>query len=148
MPVGKGTVELRVDVDLVQHAGIRRDPDGPPLINSATGRSYWTTASLAITPSALCASRCLQLVAGGGRGFYDYSIGELRGDVGNPWAPKQHTNVVRIGLGWRTPLMRRRLELQLADYIGTLSPAYDQAERLSPMHTLIVSGGIRLGRLP
>lgn len=145
-PLRRGSIALRVDADLVQRADIRGDSDGPPLIYHATGKSYWTTASVALAPRWLCASRCLSIAAGAGRGLYDYSVGELRGDIANPWAPKQHTTVLRLGLEASARLVGLPLALHVEDYIGTISPAYDQAERLSPVHTLVISGGVILGR--
>ncbi|MFN8669423.1 MAG: hypothetical protein U0164_19710 [Gemmatimonadaceae bacterium] len=145
-PLRRGSIAVRLDADLVQRADIHGDPNGPPLLDDATGKSYWATASVAIAPRWLCASRCLSVAAGAGRGFYDYSAEELRGDIGNSWAPKQHTTVWRVGLEARAHLVGLPLALHLADYVGTISPSYDQAERLSPVHTLVISGGVILGR--
>lgn len=146
VPFRQGSLELRVDADLVRRARIRRDPEGPPLINAATGRSYWYAASVAIAPKVLCAARCLSFAAGAGRGFYDNSVGELRGDVGNYFAPRQHTTVMRCGVETRVRVLGPLLSLQVVDYVGTLSPGYPEAARLSPLHTLIISCGVRLGR--
>lgn len=145
-PLGGTGVELRLDADWVRRAGTLRDPDGPPLVYSATGQSYWTTASVSFAPRILGASHCVSMSAGAGRGFYDYSVGELRGDIGNYFAPKQHTAVLRFGAEARLRVPGLRLSLQVVDYVGTLTPGYGEAERLSPMHTLLISGGIVLGR--
>jgi hypothetical protein len=146
IPYRSGLFGVRFDTDFVPGASIRGDQRGPPLINSASGRSYWTTASVALSPTVLCEWRCVQLGVGAGRGFYDYSVGELRGDIGNFLAPKQHVTVYRFGAEARARLMGLPIALLVADYVGSIAPGYADSEQLSPMHTLVISAGLVLGR--
>jgi hypothetical protein len=143
---GSGLFGLRVDGDFVRRADIRRDPAGPRLIDPTSGKSYWVSGSATVAPAIVCRTRCARLSAGLGRGFYDYSVLELRGDIANGWAPKQHTTVGRVGLDVVLPFVRRLFVLEVADYIGRLEHGYRDGELLSPMHTLVVSLGLRAGR--
>lgn len=88
----------------------------------------------------------MAVAAGVGRGFYDYAVEELRGDIGNFLAPRQHVTVGRVGVDVRLPVLRRLLVLSMADYFGRLQPSYRESEQLSTLHTLVVSGGLVLGR--
>ncbi len=146
LPLSSGLFGLRIDGDLVRRAGFEADPKGPPLERTATGRSHWIAGSAYVALTRLCATRCVRLSAGAGRGFYDYAMTELRGDIVNPLAIADHHTIARIGIDARLPFMGRRVSVHIADYIGRLTPWYDQVQRLSPMHTLIISGGVVLGR--
>jgi hypothetical protein len=70
----------------------------------------------------------------------------VRGDIGNYLAPKQKRLVGRLGLDAILPLGRGRLSVHVADYVARLRPGYESGEQLSPMHTLVISGGVGLGR--
>lgn len=141
-----GLFGARFDADVVPHATIRQDPSGPPLDELPTGRSYWLTGSLAISPAVACRARCVSISVGGGSGAYNYQATEVRGDIGNWLAKRQRVGVWRFGIEAALPMLRRRLTIQAVDYVGRLTPGYSDGERLSPIHTLLVSAGIRLGR--
>jgi hypothetical protein len=38
------------------------------------------------------------------------------------------------------------IALLVADYVGSIAPGYADSEQLSPMHTLVISAGLVLGR--
>lgn len=147
-PLFRHSVGIRADFDIVPTAELRQDPNGPPLESLPDGRSHWMSASLWSAPSRLCRSRCLAFSAGLGSGVYDYSAIEVRGDIGNYLAPKQRVMTTRVGVEGRLPVWGQRIAVQVADNIGRLTSGYELGERLSPMHTLILSGGIRFGRSP
>jgi len=142
---GRGLLGVRVDGDLVRRAEIRRDPAGPRLINPASGKSYWMTGSAWIAPRFLCGRRCVQLSAGVGRGFYDYAVLELRGDIANAVAPAQHITAGRVGVDVRLPFLGRFFVVQVADHFGRLTHGYSEGELLSPIHTVVVALGARMG---
>jgi hypothetical protein len=142
---GSGLFGLRVDGDLVRRADIRRDPAGPRLINPTSGKSYWVSGSATMAPTIVCRRRCVRLSAGLGHGYYDYAVRELRGDIANPWALAQRTTSARLGVDAVLPVLRRHVVVEVADYIGRLEHGYRDGERLSPMHTLVVSLGLRAG---
>lgn len=146
LPALDGLLRARLDVEMVPHADIRRDPNGPPLYYPTSGKSYWIALSGAAAPRRVCPSRCVVVAGGVGRGFYDYAVEELRGDIGNLLAPPQHVTVGRIGIDVRLPAFRRLFVLSMSDYFGRLLPSNREFEQLSTLHTLIVSGGVALGR--
>lgn len=146
LPLRSGPWGVRIDGELVPRADIRGDPMGPPLLYPTSGKSYWFTASATLAPVVLCYQRCVRISGGFGRGFYDYAAAEIRGDIGNLLARPQHTTVGRIGVDVRLPIFRRIFQVELSDHFGRLTPSYSETERLSPIHTLVISGGLVLGR--
>ncbi|MBK7596956.1 MAG: hypothetical protein IPJ11_17535 [Gemmatimonadetes bacterium] len=146
LPLLNGLFGFRRDGDRVPHEGIVGDPKGPVPGDPASGRSYWLAGSAFVAPALLCASHCVQISAGAGRGYYDYSVSEVQGDIANPYAPAQRTRITRFGIDARLPMLRRAVVVGLTDYVGRLTPAYEDARVLSPMHTVVVSVGVSLGR--
>lgn len=140
-----GLAGVRFDGDLVPSADIRRDPKGPPLYNPTDGGSSWLSASIWTAPTWLCRDRCVLLSLGAGKGTYDYAVGELRGDIMTALAVRQTVSTGRIGVESQLPWLGRRFVVSAVDHFGTLETFYS-GEQLSTLHTLVVSGGIRLGR--
>jgi hypothetical protein len=141
-----GLLGVRLDADVVPHATIRQDPAGPLLDELPTGRSYWLSGSLIIAPAVLCRTRCVAFSAGGGRGAYNYDAREVRGDISGSFAPRQEVGVRRFGAEVTLPILRHHVTVQAVDYVGRLTPGYSFGEQLSPIHTLVVSAGLRAGR--
>jgi hypothetical protein len=139
-----GLIGARLDADVVPHATLRQDPEGPPLYERPSGRSFWLTGSLFIAPAVFCRARCIAVSTGGGRGTYNYQASELRGDIGNWLAKRQQVGVWRFGIEAALPILRRHVTVQVVDYVGRLTPGYSVGERLSPIHTLLISAGFRL----
>lgn len=140
-----GLLGVRLEADVVPHATIRQDPSGPPLDELPTGRSYWLTGSLSIAPARVCRARCVSISAGGGSSAYNYQATDVRGDIGNWLAKRQQIGVWRFGIEAALPILARRVTVQAVDYVGRLTPGYSVGEQLSPIHTLVVSAGLRAG---
>ena len=146
--IASGVFGASLRVQLVDYAGLSVDADYMPRVRLDDSEGgvrlgeadpdeiKWLVASAWAKPGFVCGRVCLTVAVGYGRGWYEFSQGEQRGDIVNPVAVRQDQAAWRFALNVAVPELSERFSLTIADYVATVEPYYS-GERLSALHMLL-----------